>query len=62
MTTTSTDTKLGTNGTPSIVHCTRNNKAQRPIATPVHCLEEELAREVNFTYHDLHHKLVHQLK
>ena len=62
MTTTSTDTKLGTHGTPTIIHCTRNNKAQRPITTTVHCLGKEFAHEINFTYHDLQHKTVHQLK
>jgi hypothetical protein len=56
----STGTKLGAGGTPTIVYCTRNNKAQT-IATAAHYLEEGLAREMNFTYHDLQHNSVHQL-
>ena len=62
MTTTSTDTKQEIDGTPTIVHCTRNKKAQRPITTTVCCLEEDLAREMNFTSHNLHHNTVRQLK
>ena len=62
MTTTCTDTKLGTDRTATIIDCTRNSKALRTFATTVHCLEEELARKMNFTYHNLQHKTVHQLK
>ena len=55
-TTASTDTKPETGGTSKVVYCTRDNKAKRPIATSFHCLEEGLACEMNFTYHDLQHK------
>ena len=42
MATASTATKLGTDRTPPIVHCTRNNKSKIQIATTVYCLEERL--------------------
>ena len=62
MTTTSTDTNVGTDRTPSIVHYTQNDKAPRPSVTTFNYFEEKLARVMSLTIHELHLVTVQQLE
>ena len=57
-----TGTKLQTDGTPTIVHCTKSNRAHKLIATRLKDFGEKLAHEMNVDVDKLQCTTVHQLE